>query len=334
MRSVGGLVFAAGAVVLLVRKSSGAGHWSSFAQFLVALVPAASLYALALAPSRKRSREPAAPEQTVLAVTALLLSPVVFVEFLRWVGASTNGSLEGAGVFAVAALVAAYAAARARVTYAALLAGLAALIAWLLVWNKILDHPSPNTFRWLLIGGAAVLFLTAGALALGGALGASELATAGGFAAVSAGIIGVVISGLIGTLSLVGAGSSSESGEARIAAPGEPPQIIHTRHTEGGTFLHPHLNGAQHLGWDVYLLLVSLALVWAGSRVRVRGLGYVGGLGLGAFLISVAAQLTRLQSGHRPSHDVVGWPLALVLVGAAGLLAGTLGRTFRARSQG
>jgi hypothetical protein len=308
LRSVGGLLFAAGAIVLLSRKS-GHGEWGDFALLLVVLIPAAVLYALALAGSSGRGS--AEPDRTVLAVSAILLSPVVFVEFLRWVGASTGSRLNIAAVFAVAALLAAYTTRRARVTYAAFLGGLSALVAWLLVWSKILDHPSPNTFRWLLIAAAAILFLAAAALSFAGALGASEVATAGGVAAIGAGFLGVVVSGLLGVLNAVGRSGAPEA-----------------------FFPHPHLNGAQHLGWDIYVLAVSVGLIWVGSRVRSRGLGYAGAFGLLAFFISVLAQVTRIQAGHGRTHDVVGWPLVLLLVGGAALTMGSLGRTSRSASRG
>ena len=305
MRSAGGVLLAVGALVLLSRKSAH-GQWGTFAQFLVVLVPAVVLYALALA--RSRPRAAAQPDQAVLGVSALLLSPVVLLEFLRWVGASTGSALNLAAVFAAAALLAAYTARRSHVTYAALLAGISALAAWLLVWSKILDHPSLNTYRWLLIAGAAIIFAIAVALALVGGSGASEVATAGGLAAVAAGIIGVVVSSLLGALTAV---TSSSSGSE-----------------ERSSLLRPvrHLSGAQHLAWDVYLLVASLLLVWVGSRVRSRGLGYVGAAGLLAFLVSVAAQLTRIQAGHARTTDIVGWPLVLLLLGAAGVVAGTRAR--------
>jgi hypothetical protein len=315
MRSVGGVLLAVGAVVLLSRKSGHHG-WGAFAQLLVVLIPALILYALALADST--GRRPAEPHQTVLAVSAILLSPVVLFEFLRWIDVSTNSALSVAAVFAAAALLAAYTARRARVTYAALLAGLSALVAWLLVWSKILDHPSADTYRWLLIAGAAILFCVAAGLSLSRALGASDVATAGGLAAISAGLIGIVVSGFLGAFRTVTAGSSS-------SAAGE---------VKPSPITAPHLTGTQHLGWDVYLLVVSLALIWIGSRLRVRGLGYVGGLGVLAFLISVAAQITRLQSGHGRSTDIVGWPLALVLIGAAGVIAGSRAGAMRNRSRG
>jgi hypothetical protein len=85
-------------------------------------------------------------------------------------------------------------------------------------------------------------------------------------------------------------------------------------------------SGLQHFGWDLYLLIVSLALVWIGSRGHVRGLGYVGGAGLLAFILSIGAQITRLQSGRPPTADIVGWPLALLIVGVVGLAAPALYR--------
>jgi hypothetical protein len=76
----------------------------------------------------------------------------------------------------------------------------------------------------------------------------------------------------------------------------------------------------------VYLLVVSVALIWAAARWRTRGLGYVGGIGLLAFIISVAIQITRLEAGRTPTASVVGWPLALILIGVAGLAAPALYR--------
>jgi len=298
-------LFAVGALVLLSRKS-GHGQWGTFAQLLVVLLPAVVLYALALA--RSPARAPAEPDQTVLGVSALLLSPVVLLEFVRWIGASTSSALSLAAVFAVAALLAAYTARRSHVTYAAFLGGISALAAWLLVWSKILDHPSADAYRWLLVAGAAILFCVAIALALAGASGSNEVATAGAVAAVAAGVIGVVVSGLLGALTDITTGSGGS---------GERTSLLRPVH---------HVSGAQHLGWDIYLLAASLLMVCVGSRIRSRGLGYAGAAGLLAFLISAVAQLTRIDVGHARTSDVVGWPLALLLLGGAGVLAGTRGR--------
>jgi hypothetical protein len=198
MRSVGGLLFAAGAVLVLVRKS-GHDEWGGFARLLVVLVPAVVLYLLALgSPERPRGEDGSArPWQSVLMVAAILLVPVVLLELLRWVGASTRHSLYEAAIFAITALLAGYAARRGRVSYAALLAGLSLLVVWLDVWEEILGHPSTNTTRWLLVVAAVLLFAGAAGLARAKAIGASELATAGGIAAVAAGVLGVIVGAFV-----------------------------------------------------------------------------------------------------------------------------------------
>lgn len=364
LRSVGGVLFAVGAVVVLVRESGHHG-WGAFAQFLVVLIPAVFLYLLALGVLEDTPGEPseqAQPWQSVLMVVAILLVPVVLIELLHWVGANTGHVLYGAGVFAVTALLAGYAARRARVSYAALLAGLSLIVTWLLVWEEIFGHPSANAYRWLLVAAAVLLLAVAARLARIGAIGASEVATAGGIAAVAAGVLGVIIGSIVGAFSglsrvlssgsetsgsLRGVGSvrgsgaifsgsriSSASGRriSRISpTPHIPhippisriprnPAILRNHHISSNPFAI-HTNGLQHFGWDLYLLVVSLALVWIGSRVRARGIGYVGGVGLLAFIFSVGDQVTRLESGHTPTTSIVGWPLALLIIGLAGLAA-------------
>jgi hypothetical protein len=375
LRSVGGVLFAAGAVVLLARKS-GHHEWGAFSQLLVVAIPAVFLYVLALGVFEDTPSEPtekAQPWQSVLMVAAILLGPVVLVELLHWLGASTNHVLYEAGVFAVTALLAGYAARRARVSLAALLAGLSLLVTWLLVWEKILDHPSANTYRWLLVAAAVLLLAVAARLARADAIGASEVATAGGIAAVAAGVLGVIIGTFVGAFSglsralstasetSVSSGSSGSIGSRipfsrRITGIPSRPRISRVSHGSRilsipsrprisfnpriprnplllrGHRISPsnpfaiHTNGLQHFGWDLYLLVVSLALVWVGSRVRVRGLGYVGGVGLLAFLFSVGDQVTRLESGHARTASIVGWPLALLIIGFVGLAAPTLYR--------
>jgi hypothetical protein len=320
LRSVGGLLFAAGAVVLVVRKSGHHG-WGDFARVAVVFVPTVVLYLLAL---RTSPRERARPWQSVLILTATLLTPVVLFEFLHWVGANTRHLLYDAGVFALTGLLAGYAARRGRVAYAGLLSALALLAAWLLLWGKILNHPSANTFRWVLVASAALLLLAAARLARAGALAAAETAVAGGIAAVAAGLLGVIVGAFVGATQVITGSTSIASGQSSsgrlLAPPGSvgpsrlPPEPLPTR-----PHLAVHTNGLQHPGWDIYLLIVSLALVWLGSRVRARGIGYVGAIGLGAFIISVGVQITRLQAGRGPTHDVLVWPLALVILGAGAL---------------
>jgi hypothetical protein len=358
LRSAGGLLLATGAVVLLVRKSSHHG-WSDFALLLVVLLPAVVLYALALGGAERGPAESAQPWRSVLLVSAILLGPVVFYEFLHWAGASTRHPLYSAGVFTLTGLLAAYGARRARVPYAALLAGLALLVAWLIVWGRILNHPSADTYRWLLVAGAVLLFLVSVRLARSGAIGSSEIATAGGIATVAAGVLGVIVGSFVGVFrgfataiegpGAIEASSSVSSGGhipyvasgALIPSKSHFPHVLSTPHihrqispvphipSSPHIFPHSlitHVSGLQHFGWDLYLLIASLALVWISSRARVRGLAYVGGAGLLAFLISVAAQITRLEAGHAPTHGILGWPLVLIITGVAGLAAPALMR--------
>jgi hypothetical protein len=301
------VLFAVGAFVLFARKS-GHNEWSSFALLLVVAVPAATLYALAVTAPRPAPGEAARPWQTVLLVTSILLGPIVLLQLLDWLGARPRHVLYVAAVFAVTGLIAAHAARRTRVSYAALLAALALLVSWLLVWGKILDHPSADTYRWLLVAGGLVLFLAAAGLWRDGAIGAGEVATAGGIAAVAAGVLGVIVGSFFGAVrGIVAVGERSGGG-------------ISSSHLAGST------SGLQHFGWDLYLLVVSVALVWIGSRARLRGPAYVGGVGLLAFVISAGAQITRIESGKAPTADLVGWPLALLIVGVAGLAAPALYR--------
>jgi hypothetical protein len=313
LRSIGGLLFAVGAAVLFVRKSGHHG-WSDLALLLVVLVPATVLYVLALDLGERPRSEGAQPWRSVLLVAAILLGPVAFFAFLDWIGASTRHLLYDAGVFALTGLLAGYAARRARVPYAALLGALALLVAWLFVWGKLLDHPSANTYRWLLVAGAALLLLASARLVRAGAIGGGEVATAGGLTAVAAGVLGVIIGSFLGVFhSFVTVGESSS---ATASSSG----VVRSTSTP----LHIHTSGMQSAGWDVYLLIVSVGLVWVGSRARVRGLGYAGGIGLLAFVISAGAQITRLEVGRSPTAGIVGWPLALLIIGVAGLAAPAL----------
>ncbi|MGH2832996.1 MAG: hypothetical protein ACRDK2_09485 [Solirubrobacteraceae bacterium] len=330
LRCVGGVTLAAGAVLVLVRKSSHHG-WGSFALLLVALVPTIVLYVLALGALEPSQSKPPKPWQSVLMVAAILLVPLSLLEFLRWVGASTHHILYSAAIFAITALLAGYGVRRARVPIAALLASLSLLVTWLLVCEKILGHPSANTYRWLLVAAGVSLLLTAGRLAQKRAIGAGEVATTGAIAAIAAGVLGVIIGVFVGTVRGISglvepqiSSSSSVSGpHTSRFHPGEP-LLSHTHLTSqpehSPLYGFTHTSGLQHPGWDVYLLVVSLLLLWIGSRARVRGLGYVGGVGLLAFLISVGAQVTRLESGRSPTTGILGWPIALLIIGVVGLV--------------
>jgi uncharacterized membrane-anchored protein len=177
------------------------------------------------------------------------------------------------------------------------------VVAWLALWNKILGHPSANTNRWLLVIVGVMLVVGAVALARRGRREASELVTAAGVAGVVASSIGAYLGVFAITLNRV------------LVDVGLRPLF-------GGLVVR------QHFIWDLALLLIAVALIAYGSRARVRGPGYIGTAGLLIFVFSVGFQFTA----RRPPSSVVGWPLTLLLVGAAALVLGFFGsRLTRAR---
>lgn len=310
-------MLALGVLLVLTRRE---GRWGDFALFVVLAVPAAVLFALAVRGT------PAASDRSeswraVLPVAAVLLALLALFQFLDWIGASTRHLLYDAAVLVVTGLIAAVGARRARAPYLMLLAALALLGAWMLVWIKIFPDPSGNTVRWLLLGGGVALLLASALVDLAGAIGASEIATVGALGAVGAGILGVFVS----AFSALFLGFAAP---ALVTSESVGPSGKHVVHTQESVppALGGHISGSQTTGWDVYLLVVSLVLIVAAARSRRRGLGYVGVLGILLFLASTVAQLGRSSFGHAPSHSLLGWPLALVLLGVAGLAAPLLRR--------
>ena len=292
LRMLGGVAFAVGALILFVRKSGGLGdgtEWAEFPLLLVLLVPCVALYGVGVA--GRASGEPLQPWQSVLLVAGVLLVPLVLLQFVDTIGGSTGDSLNVAWIFAVTAALAAYASLNLGAAYQALLAALAVLIAWLSFWDKVLDDPSVNTFRWLLIVIGAGFLAGAIALRRQEARQARELITAAGIAAVLVGLLGAaeVLAELIGGLFAPDVGG-------------------------GG--------GGQSVVWDVFLLAASLALVGYGARVGARGPAYVGTFGLLVFVLIIGAEVGALADLEDREGKLVGWPLILLLGGAAALVAG------------
>lgn len=301
LRSLGGLLLASGAVALEIRKTAS---WGVGGRMLVVLLPAVVLYALALDVLGERKHGPRAdaePWQSVLAVIAVVLNSIWLVLFFRWVG--VRGSPATVAGFALTAASAGYAAWRANVRFAALLAGLDLVVAWLALWNKILGHPSANTNRWLLMIVGVALVAGAVGLVRRGRREGSELVTAAGVAGVVAASIGAYLGFFALTLNRV-------------------LRDVGLRALFGGFGVR------QQFIWDLVLLLIALGLITYGSRARVRGPGYIGTAGLLIFVFSVAYQ----AGGRRSASSIVGWPLALLLIGAAALVLGFFASRF-ARAQ-
>src|ERR687895_123985 len=177
----------------------------------------------------------------------------------------------------------------------AVLAALAGIATWLFFFDMILDEPSGTAFRWLLLVLCVLYVGVAFALMQREAPQASEFVTAAGIAAVLVGVIGVLIE------------AGDVIGPLFFGAP--------TGEGQGQSFVS-----------DVWLLLVSLGLVVYGAVAHVRGPAYVGFIGLTAFAILQGAEVNALLEGDEPDSSFLGWPLILLLLGAAGLAAGVAGR--------
>ena len=298
LRLLGGLLFAVGALALFLRKES-LDAWGDFGRLLVLLIPCVLLLALGLgliggSGSRKEGADAGArPWRAVVLVFGIVLVPLTLLQFIALIGGSPDDSLNQAWVFAATAGVAALAALRARLPFAALLAALAALIAFLSLWDKILD-PSGKGIRQLMV--IAALLLIAGAVVLRRRAFpyAGELVTAAGIAAVGAGILGA---GAV-LVKMAIADSFGAFGVSGL----------------GGLIQQEH--------WNLFLLVVSIALIVYGTAIAARGPVYVGGFGLFFFVVSIGSELASRAADSRPDGSLIGWPLLLILLGAAGIAAG------------
>ena len=284
LRMIGGVLFASGAVVLAIRKTEEG--WSPWALLLVFGVPCVVLYVLAL---RGRRESPGLEGwQSAFVTFAALLLPIALLQLIDALGGNTNARLIIALVFAVSAAITAFVALTADAWWQMLIAGLYAIVAWLAFWAKVLDDPSADTIRVLLLLAAAILLALGLVLGRREAAGASDLITVAGIAAILAGAISL-------------AGLSSGFGDVAETVSSDAP--------------------TPSQGWNIYMLLVSLVLIGYGAKSRTRGPGYVGATGLLIFIGLVGANIvTRLEGGD--PTDIVGWPLVLLIGGIAALVAG------------
>jgi hypothetical protein len=303
LRMLGGLIFGSGAVVLFIRKASetpeGGEPWGDLALLLVLLCPFVLLYGLGMA--GRRADGEAEPWQSVYLVFGVVLAPLVLFQFLETIGGSTDSNWNTFWIFGLTAVLGLAAALLAGATQAGTAAALAAGVSWLAFWDAVLDEPSADTLRWLLIVFAAILVAIMLAVrATSRAPKLSGLITAAGLAAITA--------GLLGQAGLLGSAIEENTGGIFEADGAEP-----------GT------------GWDLFLLVVSVALIAFSARSARRGPGIVGAIGLFAFVVVVGSEIANRVEGDAEGA-IVGWPLALLLVGAAGVILsfvlppGTFGR--------
>jgi hypothetical protein len=289
LRMIGGVLFALGGAILFVRK---AGDWAAFPLLLVVGVPCAVVFGLGAVGALAAGA--VARWHAVLMVAGVVLSALAFGQLWDLVGVDTGSAGFGFLLFACVAGLAAFAAFRVGAAYQALLAAVAGIAAWLFFFEMILDDPSGTAFRRLLLVLCLGYAPVALALRKRDAPQAPELVTAAGIAGVLVGVIGVVD------------GAGDALGALFFGAP--------AAEAEGQSFV-----------WDVFQLVFSLGLVAYGAVAGIRGPAYVGFFGLSAFVAMQGAEVNALLEGDEPDSSFVGWPLILILVGAAALAAGAAG---------
>jgi hypothetical protein len=281
LKLAGGMLFGAGVLVLVARKGDG---WNEWVQFGVLLV--AALILLGLGALRRPGDYELGQWRTGFLVFGTLILAFAFRQLVRAADGDPRTPLNLAWIFGLTGAVAAVTSLALRAHFQMLVAALFGLIAWLALWTKIIDHPSGDTMRWLLIVLALIYVGAAFVLARTRRPQASDLITVAGIAAVLAAIL-------------------SLGAFARSAI--------------GSSFLGDVPKAGQ--GWNVFLLVVSLVLIVYSSRAATRGPGYVGALGLFGFIGLTGADLVNRLNGDE-AGGVVGWPLILLIGGGLLVAAG------------
>ena len=289
LRLLGGVLLAAGAAVLYIRKFE---DWADFPKFLVVLLPFLALYGLGwLAGVRRRDDALERPEgwQIVYLILGSLLAGAVVAQLILLLGADDLNARLHQVLIGVAVAGAAYAASFIRrIPVLAFVGGLAALWAWLFLWDKILEIDSINQGRVVLLIFAVAMLAAGIALRMRDREQADDFITVAGVAAIIAGLLS--ISSLTGGIDPVGDDE--------------------TRPSEA---------------WNIFILLVSLALITFGVRARTRGPSYVGAIGLASFVGLTGANVVALSKGNEDDvSKFLGWPVVLLLLGIAAIVASFL----------
>jgi hypothetical protein len=281
LRLIGAVALTLGIVLIDVRQ----GEWSAFVRFLVAAVPCVALYVLAL--SIAKPGQPLERWQTATALCGLALLLLALIELADLLGASGDvSSGNGFWVTGLIALAAAGIAIRFHSPVHTLVAGLMLVVSILFFVDWVSDSLSLKTTRNVLIAFTVVYW----AMAYGvrrklpslGRLHGDYLVLVGGFAA--------IVAGTIGAQSVGGAAFS----------------FFSTSSSEGSTN-----------GWELFLLSVSILLIYYTAWQGYRASAYLGLYGLISFLTVVG------QSG-----GVGGWPLILLIAGLLALGFSLAGKQF------
>jgi hypothetical protein len=287
LRKLAGLLIGLALLMTFTRKadSSLGSTWGDWGLLVVLLIAFVFLYGVGLL-GRLNTADLRSWESVYL-VFGIFLAPLVLFQFIEAINGSPGASLNVFWVFLVTAALATAATLVAGLRYGLLLASLAVIVSWSALWNKILSNGLGGhlgVYRGLLLILAALLvvaaFLASRRDEEEGEAHAKEIAT------------GAAVSAVI-------AGSLSFT---KVFALSNPLLSVPTADSS--------------LFWELVLLLVSLLAVGYGSRAAARGPVYVGGIGLFIFLVIAGADVNDAT----PQGRIVGWPLALALVGAAALV--------------
>src|SRR3954453_7464459 len=202
LKLAGGMMFGAGVIVLLGRKGQEWSDWADFAALLVA-----ALILLGLGVARRAAGELGGWRTGFLVFGTLLLLGAL-LQLVNAADGDPGAPLNLAWTFALAGAVAVVSSLALRANVQMLVGALFGLVAWLALWTKILDNPSGDTVRWLLIVLALIYVVDAFLLARAGRPQASDLITVAGIAAVLAAVISLAVA----AQSVVGAGGLGASG--------------------------------------------------------------------------------------------------------------------------
>jgi hypothetical protein len=301
LRAIGGVLIALAAVVIVLRKSSGADPWGDLPLLIFLAVPALILFGGGLAGAQ--GADLPRPWHAVWLVAGVVLIYLACLQMIEVVEGDADAPLNVAWTWAVVAVAALIVAREAFVRFGWLAAGVAAGIAFLALCEEVLPDgigEDIGTFRnvcmVLTVALLAAAYMTWRA-GLTDEDEASELLTAAAIYFV----IGTTITGL--TVLFVGASLNF--------APAAAAPVDRSAVPDPSTF------------WDTVLGLGSVALVVAGAILEKRGPAYVGAVGLVVFALIVGVDLDNSDR----DGSLVGWPLVLTLAAIAAVIASALRST-------
>src|SRR3954453_17829204 len=132
LRLIGGMMFGAGALVLLIRKGD---DWSDWAIFFALLIPALVLFAVTFV-GRARGKLFTGWQVGFLVFGTLLLLGSL-LQLVNAADGNPRASLNILWTFGVVAAVAVVTSLAMRAPFQMLLGALLALVAWLALWDKV-----------------------------------------------------------------------------------------------------------------------------------------------------------------------------------------------------